>query len=270
MKKKAIIYYHPGAYGTFVEWCLNYFSDPNFSNSLPFTETGNAHKFEETLPIASEKMFYDAVNTNSKFIRMHPGTTSEQAHSMLTNCKEVAADCYRTEIKLLENFTDNIVVVYFSLENILWGSNNIIKSFNKRNEAMLDYFKKNKVADYEMSFSKDLTEYMILRLSKNSKKNVKQWNKNSIKDMEVWELREFLSLYSYSEWSNLYKGLETLKEEFTGTVFLEIGQLRDNFKQTIINLLERLNLPIVRNNFDYVYKNWSDVQKLQQIVIELR
>lgn len=263
MKKNTIIYYHAGAYGTFVEWCLNYFSDPEFSNNLPFTETGSAHKFEETLPIASEKMFHDAINKNTKFMRMHPGTTSKQAHALLNNHKGIAADCYRSELKLLENFTNNIVVVYFSLENVLWGSNNIIKSFNPKTKSILNYFKKNKVINYKISFSKDLHDYTILRLSKISKKNVKRWNKNSVEDMEVWELREFLSLYSYGEWSSLYQGLEILNKEFTNIVFLEIGQLRDNFKQTIIDLLERLNLPLVRDNFDCVYKNWTDVQKFK-------
>jgi hypothetical protein len=263
MKKNAIIYYHPGAYGTFVEWCLNYFSDLEFSNNLPFTKTGNAHKFEETLPISSEKMFHDAINKDIKFMRMHPGSTSKQAHALLVNYKGIAADCYRSELKLLENFTNNIVVVYFGLENVLWGSNNIIKSFNPKNEVILDYLRKNEVPDLEMSFSEDLHDYTILKLTKTSKKHAKRWDKDSINDMEVWELREFLSLYSYGEWANLYQGLETLNEEFTNTVFLEIGQLRDNFEQTIIDLLERLDLPLVRDNFDYVYNNWSNVQKFK-------
>lgn len=39
------IVYSAGSYGTFVEWCLNYFSNPFFPQDLPFLTQGNSHKF---------------------------------------------------------------------------------------------------------------------------------------------------------------------------------------------------------------------------------
>jgi hypothetical protein len=42
--------------------------------------------------------------------------------------------------------------------------------------------------------------------------------------------------------------------------FIEIGQLRDNFVETITKLFEKLNLPIIRNNIDFIYTEWDKLQ----------
>ena len=42
--------------------------------------------------------------------------------------------------------------------------------------------------------------------------------------------------------------------------FIEIGQLRDNFVETITKLFEKLNLPIIRNNIEFIYEEWDKLQ----------
>ena len=73
------IYYQPGAYGTFVEWCVNYFTDLSFGEDLPFTPKGSSHKFAGN-PCwslsAYEEMFNNLIEY--KFIRGHPGIFNNQ------------------------------------------------------------------------------------------------------------------------------------------------------------------------------------------------
>lgn len=259
MNNKISIYYHAGSYGTFIEWCLNYFSDTSFSNELPFTNIGNSHKFNNTDVVLSEKMFQDAINQNSKFVRLHPGSVNQYTGTLLITPNKTK-NCYRKELKILEKCFQHVVVVYFGLENILWGCNNSIKAFVEKNDHTIDYFKKNEVINYELSFSVSLTDSIILRLGKTVNDQVKNWNKNSIAEMQPWELREFLSLYMYSEWVGLYQSLSEIKNEFPNIIFLEIGQLRDDFHNTISSLLEKVNLTKCREDTEYIYNAWSELQ----------
>lgn len=253
------IYYPGGAYGTFIEWCLNYFSDLSFSDELPFNEkSGNAHKFTGNT-VLSPKMLTDVLNADSKFMRMHPGFSGEEADHLNTLPKG-PVNCHRLELKLLEEISDNVVVLYFGLNNVLWGVNNLIKTVVEKNEATLDWYKQNEVIVKDRLFSKSLTEYQLLELKDVTKEQVKGWGKNSIEELELWELREFLSLFLHGEWEDLYGNFETLQQEFPNCTFIEIGQLRDNFVSTIQGLFKKLNLPMERTNVQYIEEEWNKRQ----------
>lgn len=268
-KNKAAIYYTGGCYGTFLEWCLNYFSDHNFNDELPFTKVGSAHKFTDTEVIINENMFKQVLLKKNKFSRLHPGSTSPAAQKLLITPKR-PIDCYRNELTLLEKHFDKVIVLYFNFENILWGHNNLTKSFVDKSEIYLNHFKKNNVVDYRIHLSRDLTEYMVIKLKESSKDLVKNWNKNSIEEMQKWELREFLSLYLYKEWIDLYQSFDIVKKEFLNVKFIEIGQLRDNFVHTITNLLDELKLPMIRDNVDFVYNEWNKLQFYKNRDLEVK
>lgn len=259
MQNKIAIYYHVGAYGTFIEWCLNYFSNNLFNVELPFTELGNAHKFSRDTVIVSEKMFQTALLENKKLIRLHPGTTSKKSYKLLQTPKQ-PINCYRRELALLEKHFDKIIVLYFNENNILWSSNNIVKCFVDKDEVDHDSLRQREARNYEGIFSKNLVEYLIFKLKKTTKNLVTKWNKDSIKNMKTWELREFLSFYLHNEWLDLHSGLATLNKEFPNVIFVEIGQLRDNFKETLIELFEKLNLKFNERDIEFVYQNWNKVQ----------
>jgi hypothetical protein len=259
MNDRVAIYYHPGNYGTFVEWCLNYFSDLLFNVELPFNESGNAHKFNKHTVVASDKMFQEAVKNNNKFVRLHPGSTSYEFRKLLLTPKQTA-NCYRQELKLLEQHFNYIIVIHCNIENMLWYNNNVIKCFDEKNYINLKHIERNEIQDYEGVFSKSLNEHILFRLKESSKHLVASWNKDSIQDMEVWELREFLSLYLYEEWINVHQELGILDKEFPNIIFLEISQLRDRFEETMVNLLKSLNLKQIRHDVNYVFENWSKLQ----------
>ena len=115
MKLNTIVYYHAGAYGTFLEWCLNYFSDESLSEELPFTKKGNSHKFDGNL-LLSEKMFLDIKTGPCKFARTHPGSTTAENLKLLRTPKH-PIECYRSELKWLEQVANNIIVLYIAFNH---------------------------------------------------------------------------------------------------------------------------------------------------------
>ena len=269
MNDRVAIYYHPGNYGTFVEWCLNYFSDPLCKIDLPFNESGNAHKFNKHTVVASDKMFQEALRNDNKFVRLHPGSTSYESKKLLFTPTQ-AANCYRQELKLLEKHFNYIIVIHCHTENMLWYNNNVTKCFDEKNDINVNHIEQNNIQDFQGVFSKNLNEHILFRLKESSKHLVKHWHKNSIHDMEIWELREFLSLYLHEEWINVHQNLSILNKEFPNVVFLEIGQLRDRFAETIISLLKSINLKQIRHDIDYVFKNWINLQQFKNRDLEVR
>lgn len=258
MKKHTAIYYHAGAYGTFIEWCLNYFSDKNFHSDLPFTAIGNSHLFHGNL-ILSEKMFSEVNQNPYRFFRTHPGC-SNSTNKKLLNTPKKPIECYRNELKLLQDISDNVIVLYFNDHNILWGINNIVKSFSQLDDFMKEYYTSNQYFDFNRDDCKTLTQRIKLDLTLSGETHYKQWSRNSWEEMDDWQLREFLSLYLEKHWFDLYTSLVKIKDEFPNIIFIELGSLRDNFKDTISMICDKLNLTLQRTNFEYVYNAWFSKQ----------
>ena len=258
MTNHAAIYYHAGAYGTFIEWCLNYFSDINFTDDLPFTAIGNSHLFQGNL-ILSETMFTKLKKNPCKFFRTHPGCTN-QSNRKLINTPKNPINCYINELKLLQDMSTHVIVLYFNPNHILWGVNNIVKSFSPLDSKLEEYYITNQYLEYQHDDCVNLKERIILDLQLANEPHYKEWDKNSWDEMDNWELREFLSLYLQEQWNDLYSSLDKIQSEFPNVTFVELGSLRDNFKNTISNLLSRINLPLVKNNFDYVFEAWISKQ----------
>jgi hypothetical protein len=258
MKSHTAIYYFTGAYGTFIEWCLNYFSDAEFSDQLPFTKIGNAHKFAGN-EILSEKMLLDAMQKKKKFIRTFPGMSSAVG-ARFFNTPNQSISCHRIELKMLEQIADNVIVLYYNLDNILWGENNIVKSFVEKTDDNINYLKNNQLQGFGSHLVSTLREHLVLVFQDNPL--VQNWGKQSAAEMEDWELREFLSMYLYGEWTDVFNPdtFITLKKEFPAVTFIEIGELRDNFTETITTLFEKLKLPIVRNNIEFIHEEWDKLQ----------
>jgi hypothetical protein len=258
MKSHTAIYYFTGSYGTFIEWCLNYFTDAEFSDQLPFTKIGNAHKFAGN-EILSEKMLLDAMQQKKKFMRTFPGTTNAVSARFLNTPKQ-SVSCHRIQLKMLEQIADNVIVLYYSLDNILWGENNIIKSFIEKTDDNLHYLKNNQLEGLESHLVSTLKEHLVLEFKDDPL--VKNWGKQSAADMEDWELREFLSMYLYGRWTDVFDPdmFATLKKEFPAVTFMEIGELRDNFADTITTLFKKLNLPMIRDNIEFIHKEWDKLQ----------
>lgn len=214
------IIYNSGCYGTFIEWCLNYFSGN--TKAIPFNSNGNSHKFlGNYLESISGWREYLRHDTKCHLVRLHPKTL--ESESVIENLNEVL------------DSVDQAILLYADHQSLLLNLNN---KFNK-------VWAEGWLAHNEHTFQKNLIA----------------WGEGkNLSSMEIWEVREFLSLYmvpqhlSETELNNIltYKNPKLFK--------IEIRDLFDNFECTIRRLMRYCELPVVAKDFDTIYSQWSPLQ----------
>ena len=222
--KNTCILFNGGSYGTFVEWCLNYFSNLMFDESLPFTEIGNSHRFvgNQLININGCLRYVDS-QYNYSFVRAHPVT--QQDDDIIIN------------LQYINNNFNKIIFLSSTVDTMAWNINN---KFEK-------IYPHGWLKEFESAFSD----------------NLQQWNCNGLNQMADWEEREFLSINIYEQHLSEIKfdKHQYIKDTFSKFQFVTIDLLRDNFKDTVLSLLEYCNLEVVRvNKFDYVYQEWIKLQ----------
>lgn len=224
MTKNICIAYNAGSYGTFVDWCINYFSNSNFPQNLPFCHTGSSHKFKGNHFLSFEQLKDFATNNilNFQTFRVHP--KNKEQHNLEQNLSEILA------------YSRKIILLHPTYDSIVWNINNKFEKIGG------NYFEKQ--------------ENNIL-------KNITNWGAQSLKQMLKWELREFLSFYIYQQHlsETELENILNLKEKFPEICFVEIEKLRDNFSNTIKELLAYCELPLINEDkINFVYTNWLDRQ----------
>lgn len=221
------IIFNAGSYGTFIEWCINYFSNPEFPQEYPFNENGNSHKFcgNHLLNINGVKEYVNNPNSDKNLIvRFHPKTYENE--SIIEN------------LEYIESRFKNIIFIYSNFDTLLWNINN--------------------------KFSKVWDEGWLEHNHLEILENLKKWN-NAIhpSKMQTWEKREFLSLYIYKQHLSEVE-LELLIEiipKYNNLLFVDITDLRDNFKETLIKILDYCKLNIINfDKIDEVYNKWIEKQ----------
>lgn len=223
--KNVCIVFSGGTYGTFIEWCLNYFSDESFNETLPFTKTGSSHNFPKYMynNFAGIVKYVNS-DLNYPTVRCHPKTLEDE--NILDNLEFIN-----------QNFKK---VIYLSMtsKSVAWSINN--------------------------KFDKTYSEGWIQHCESMFVKHFKSWGEySSYKDMEVWELREFLSFYIYDQHlsENELLLFPYIIDKFKNFRTINIDELRDNFKETILSLLSYCELPIVRiDKIEDVYNKWISHQ----------
>jgi len=220
--KNSCILYNAGSYGTFVDWCLNYFTGS--TDVIPFTATGSSHNFRGKLL----KNFADCAefvksSKNYPIVRLHPKI--DENENLIAN------------LKFVNSHFKKVIYLIPTKFSIAWNINN--------------------------KFEKIWSEGWINHNESIFLKNLHKWNAKNINDMEIWELREFLSLYLYPQHlaeTELEK-MPGFQKEFTKFKFVSIEELRDNFKDTIISLLDYSDLnPIRLDEITEIYQKWISYQ----------
>ena len=220
--KNICILFNAGSYGTFLEWCLHYFSGA--TDSIPFNSNGNSHKWSgnHLLNISHCKSIVVSLDADA-IVRFHPKSTEIEN---ITDSLTFATENFKKVIYLTP--TDN---------SIAWSIDNKFEKIWKEGWAKHE-------------------EWRILE-------NLTAWNVKNLDEMESWELREFLSLYIYPQHlaeTELEK-LQDMRKEFTKVQFIPIELLRDDFKNTIIHLLDYCDLmPVRLDQIDKIYKTWIELQ----------
>lgn len=223
MSKNTVpILFSGGSYGTFIEWCLNYFSGQ--VNSLPFNLNGNSHQFvgNHLGDIGGWRKYVRSTD-NFPFVRFHIKNNCND--SVITNTLEVLST---VDIAILLYHTDTSVLL----------------SLNNKFEKIYSH---GWLAHNEMLFAENLAKFEV----------------SSLKDTKPWQLREFLSLFLYKQHQDETNAVEVEKFTHPKLIKIDIRDLFNNFETTIKSLLTKLHLPLIRNDFDFVYRNWLPLQQHQ-------
>jgi hypothetical protein len=222
--KNICVIYNGGNYGTFIEWCLNYFSDLTFDETLPFTSSGDSHKFKgNNLGDFAGCVNYIQSSNNYSFVRVHPKTKIDE--DIIHN------------LQYINRWFNKIIYINQTRNDMAWSINN---KFEK-------IYPNRWLAHNELTILSD----------------IQRWNVDSLDKMTIWEKREFMSLNSYPQHvseSELEKSHQ-IRLEFNNFHFIDLTALRDNFKNEILSLLEYCQLTAVRvDKMQYVYDHWIKCQ----------
>ena len=227
MKKTTCILFNGGSYGTFIEWSLNYFSNLDFCNELPFTATGSSHNFvgHHLVDFASCKEYVTS-NITFPMVRLHPKTLST------------------------ENIIENLDFINQNFEKVIYimpTFNTIAWNINNKFEKIWD---EGWIAHNQHTIAKDLAEYNPMI---------------PLEHMTKWELREFLSLYIFNQHvTETELHLSTVPgivSRYSNFHFVTIDALRDNFASSLKLMLSYCNLELSRSNqIEAVHASWLATQ----------
>ena len=246
-----IIYYKTGAYGTFIEWVLTWLTDPNLDDTLPFRDSGNSHGFKGNY-LLPHKSLMDTYFTNKfpdgmpNFSRTHP-------------------DDYSIE-DLLEKKLQ-IVNVWFTKQSAFWIFNNSRIKLDPEKMSKLEIYYHEKYDPVPWEFMKrkneELFRYILQVDSQRETANLAGYGYEDVKteqDLSKWQLREVLSFWDFTEFSKKYFNPSGPVEN---TINIQLESLKDNFTETILNLVNTLGYTPIKERadmLDSVGKSWKDQQ----------
>lgn len=123
-KNTIIVAYPPGGYGTFVEWCLTYFTGnlPPGPQSWPFIDsTGSAHRFKGNhlrLPQKSFQVERYLVDIETYLNQDTHSVKFARTHAEFKDMQEYI-DCYHAKIKKFVYIRPNANTMLLTLNNIV-------------------------------------------------------------------------------------------------------------------------------------------------------
>ncbi len=232
LKESSIISFAPGNCGSFLQWCLNFISDLEFSEQLPFGLDGNSHEYfiprinSFVMPTKEEitgaldderydqKMFtqyteYWEKNQRSSNSRnlFKEGNFEEfiKSNSLGPRITSVHPICEKDD-----NIIENLTKISENFRNIIHIVPTVNKSFlyaltNAQVKISIGAVvpgRKKEIANSPRDLTTLLYEvnkekYFSTYISKDFKDNMNQWQTNDEGELDPWALREFYSFYIY-------------------------------------------------------------------------
>lgn len=222
-KSTILILYPPGGYGTFLHWCMEYFStgEPNY---LPFRIDGSSHNFTGLRVDDHDKGQVDVED----YLR------GSREHRVIRSHGRFDRDngFYKPYVDSVIDFFSKIILLQPSAnDRLLILQNRLTKT---RNENIVSFYDRIK-SIYSQRFG--------------------------VTDKEVprWQLREMIS-YWFELHTHLEQVYDNLVHE--KIVRISIRKLVDNFSCTLKNLFADLDLKMV-NSHDIlnIQNQWLSLQK---------
>ena len=271
MINKNIILYPPGCYGTFFEWVFNFLENSHVS--LPFSNNGSSNKFAGNF-LFPPGVLFDHIDSNHsvRFSRTHPGIFEK-----VNQHENVYKDDYhivlQEDVSFLEEHFEKILVITYDHQSILWLENNQLEKTLIKEE----WFGSNFLPyGYTKDFLKDsMTNNPIERIrhtiqkeidsvsSPLTLKNLQGWNKNTIYDFSIWELRELLSLFWFTRNQGQIAAWDKVKEMNTDVLHISISELRENFIKVIMNSANYFNISVDGHaiaKLEEMHRKWLPLQ----------
>jgi hypothetical protein len=223
--KNLCIVFSGGCYGTFTEWCLNYFSDPSFPTDLPFTKVGSAHLFNGN-HLVECWLEYIHSDKEFSFVRCHP--------------KMLAQENVVDNLKLISRHFKKTVLIIPTKDTFAWNIN------NKLEKIWGDRF-------------------WSITTDDQMNKNIRKWKScDSYDQLDRWEFREFLSFFMYEQHLaevDLEDILDNYENLNNVLHIITLEDFKNNFNNTICSLLNYCEItPIRIETLDYIHSTWLENQ----------
>lgn len=268
-----LIYFQPGCYGTFFEWVLNFLEGT--TDILPFDTVGSSHNFDGNFLWPSQ-MVLEHVKAGKKYrySRCHP-VIFEKTNEMEEIYNQSFDLVIQKDLDFLKKYFNKILVVTFDKMSMLWKTDNMLLDKGSLViQENKDRWKKYKISEkvIQANTNPNPIERIKLEIKRMiesprhslNNENLLGWGEHNIDDFDIWQLREFLSLFyveNMESESNCWKIIETNNPDI---LFIYIDSLRENFNDTILQISTYFNIEVTdikRNKLIEVYKIWKTLQK---------
>lgn len=229
-KHTFLIVYPTGTYGSFIDWCINWFSGQIDQNILPFTANGSAHLWRGN---AAGDVNGQAHKTIEWFLTNDLEPFTIRTHLIFEEYKHANFE------KLLHVYQQNFRKV------ILINNHPDCHLLTLHNT-----YTKSKAHTYNQ-----LKSYIIHRYSSQF---------NAQEPIPTWQLREMMSYWHGSYHCQLRDTYQPLHGH--NLINVDVRDLVYNFEQCLCSLFDQLSLPMSRKSQLPEIKNtWLALQKFKNL-----
>ena len=232
--ERTLIYYPAGAYGRFVEWCLEYFSSLE-DFPMPFTTTNSAHDLPR----------YDDWNDIENYGLLLPQTYDFALQSKRSVWSLQPG--WGLEPQAFKDF-QYVIHIHVDESNHQWIANNSLDKVTWKEVEGTEYM--------QWISNKGMSAY-----------GVNDWNRSRIwlehyapehASNHKWQVREVMSYWDYKDMPDYTMFYQQMQPE--RCVSISVKELAENFTLTMRRVMRYMNLPVIKNNFDTVHDVWINKQ----------
>jgi hypothetical protein len=267
MKNSNILFYTPGAYGHFINWCCDYFSGNISSDIVPLDDLGTCHNYQHHYELYYPEYFkkYTESAEEYQFIQLHENSFND------TDNRDISAgkilEVLTKNLSYLQEHYKHVIYIFPTSTSKIWVTNNQIYKIRladwcgmKNEQQAIKWLKSHNATDDQINVLLVCGLDKIKLLVNNQSQiieNFKGWGHQDINEFEIWELRELLSKYYFDRMSDndrISDFVESeLKNKFSNIKFIRLDDLRNSFEDTVHDILNFYRIPIV---------NWEKIQDI--------